>query len=61
MFHMVNRQTHKYRSLIDHVYVKKNLMDEFFVNKTVVNTYFSDHDAIIMIIEENAVDFRTIL
>ena len=45
MFHMVNRQAHKYRSLIDHVYVKKNLMDEFFVNKTVVNIYFSDHDA----------------
>ena len=61
MFHMVNRQTHKYRSLIGHVYVKKNLMDEFFVNKTVVNIYFSDPDAIIMIIEENAVDFRTIL
>ena len=35
-------------------------MEEFFTNTTVENIYFSDHAAVKIIIEKNAVDFGTI-
>ena len=57
---MVNKPTHISRSLIDHVYVKKNLIAEFYTNAAVANIYFSDHDAVKIITEKNAVDFRII-
>ena len=54
---MVNKPTHLSGSLIDHVYIEKSLMEEFFANATVKNIYFSDHYAVRIIIEKNAVDF----
>ena len=57
---MVNKLTHISGSLIDHVFIKKDLMEEFFINATVENIYFSDHDAIRILIEKNAVGFYTI-
>ena len=38
-------------------------LEEFFINATVENIwkhYFSDHDAVRIVIEKNAVDFCTI-
>ena len=57
---MVNKLTHISGSLIDHVFIKKDLMEEFFTNATVENIYFSDHDAVRILIEKNAVGFYTI-
>ena len=57
---MVNKPTHISGSLIDHVFIKKDLMEEFFTNATVENIYFSDHDAVRILIEKNAVGFYTI-
>ena len=57
---MVNEPTHISRSLRDYVYVKKSLIAEFYTNATVGNIYFSDHDAVWIITEKNAVDFFTI-
>ena len=57
---IVNKATHISGSLIDHVYVKKTLMEEFSINLTVENIYFSDHDAVRIVIDKNAVDFHTI-
>ena len=57
---MVNKPTHTSGSLIDHVYIKKSLMEELFFNATVQNIYFSDHDAVRIIIEKNSIDFCTI-
>ena len=34
-------------------------MEKFSANVTVENIYFSDHDAIKIVIEENSVDFHT--
>ena len=34
-------------------------MEEFSANATVENIYFSDHDAIRIVIEKNNVDFQT--
>ena len=45
---------------ISHVYVKKTLMEEFSINLTAENIYFSDHDAVRIVIDKNAVDFHTI-
>ena len=45
--------------LINHAYIKKSLIEEFFTNATVENIYFSDHDAVRIIIEINGVGFRT--
>ena len=55
---MVNKTTHISGSLIDHVYIKKTLMEEFCTNATVENIYFSDHDALRIVIKKNAVDFH---
>ena len=57
---MVNKPTHISESLIDHVYLKKSLIEDFLFNATVENIYFSDNDAVRIIIEKNAVDFCTI-
>ena len=35
-------------------------MEEFSANATVENIYFSDHDALRIVIEKNNVDFQTI-
>ena len=52
---MVNKPTHIYGSLIDHVCIKKALMEEFFTNVTVENIYFSD---VRITIQKNYVDFH---
>ena len=58
---MVNKPTQISGSLMNHLYIKKCLIEEFFTNETVENIYFSDDDdAVRMIIEKNAVHFRTI-
>ena len=57
---MVNNPKLLSGSLVDHVYIKNSLMKECFVNTTVENIYFSDHDAVRLIIEKNAFDFYTI-
>ena len=49
---------HISRILIDHVYIKRALMKEFITNVTVENLYFSDHDAVRIVIEKNVVDFH---
>ena len=33
-------------------------MEEFFTNATVENIYFSDHDAVRIVIKEMSVDFH---
>ena len=55
---MASKPTHISGSLIDHVYIKKTLMEEFSTNVTVENIYFSDHDALRIVIKKNAVDFN---
>ena len=56
----MNKPTHISGSLIDHVYIEKTLMEEFSANAIVENIYFSDHDAIRIVIEKNNLDFPTI-
>ena len=58
--HMVNKPTHISGYLIDDVYIKKSLNEEFFTNATVQNIYFSDNDAVRIIIKKNVVEFLTI-
>ena len=58
--HMVNKPTHISESLIDHVYLKKSLIEDFLSNATAENIYFSDNDAVRIIIEKNVLDFCTI-
>ena len=53
----VNKPTHISGSLIEHVYLKKDLMEEFFTNAT-ENIYFSDHDAVRIKIHKNYFDFH---
>ena len=55
---MVNKTTHISGSLIDHIYIKRTLMEEFCTSATVENIYFSDHDALRIVIKKNAVDFH---
>ena len=55
---MVNKPTHISGYLIDHVYIKRGLMKEFITNVTAENIYFSDHNAIRIVIEKNSVDFH---
>ena len=57
---MVNKPMHISGFLIDHVYIKKSLIEEFVTNATVKNIYFSDHDAVRIVIEINGAGFRTI-
>ena len=58
---IANKQTNIFGSLIDHVYIKKNLIKMFFTGTTAEIIYFSDHDVIKIVFEENAVYFHTIL
>ena len=60
LYIFTDKPTHIFGSLIDHVYIKKSLMEELLFNATVQNIYFSDHDAVRMIIEKNSVDLCTI-
>ena len=55
---MASKPTHISGSLIDHVYIKKTLMEEFSTSVTVENIYFSDHDALRIVIKKNAVGFH---
>ena len=55
---MVNKPTHIFGSLIDHVYIKKALMEEFSTGVPVKNIYFSNHDTLRIVIKKNAVDFH---
>ena len=57
---MVNKPTYLPGYLIDHVYINKTLMEEFSTNVSVENIYFSDHDALRVVIEKNTVDFQLI-
>ena len=57
---IVNKLTHISGSLIDYVYIKKTLMGEYSANATVENIYFSDHDAMTIVIEKTNVDFQTV-
>ena len=43
---VINEPTHISGSLIDHVYVKKEVINEVEVSAFVKSVYFSDHDAI---------------
>ena len=43
-------------SQIDHVY-KSALLEEFHIKAIVQNIYFSDHDAVRIILQKNEVDF----
>ena len=43
---VINEPTHISGSLLDHVYVKKDVINEVEVSALVKNVYFSDHDAI---------------
>ena len=58
---MVNKPTQIYGSAIDHIYIKKTLMEEFSTNVTVENIYFSDHDALRIVIKTNSVNFHVYL
>ena len=42
---------------MDYVYIKKALIEEVSANATVENIYFSDYDAVRIVIEKNNVDF----
>ena len=54
---IVNKPTHIFGSLMDYVYIKKALIEEVSANATVENIYFSDYDAVRIVIEKNNVDF----
>ena len=55
---IVNKPKHIYGSLIGHAHIKKTLMEEFSIHITVENVYFSDHDALRIVIEKIASDFH---
>ena len=47
---MVNKPTHIFESLTDHLHIKKALMEKFFSNVTTENIFFSDHDAVTILL-----------
>ena len=49
---IVNDPTHISGSLLDHVYVKKTLSSDFYITCMVKNIYFSDHDAVRIVLEQ---------
>ena len=57
---MVNNPKFLSGFFVDQVYINNSLMKECFTNATVGNIYFSDHNAVRIIIEKNAFDFYTI-
>ena len=56
---MVDKPVHMSGSLINCVYIKKTLTTEFSINATVENIYFSGHDHVRIVIEQNNVYFHT--
>ena len=46
--------------ILEHVYILKNFDRRIYTNKTVEKIYFSDHDALKLVNEKNALDFQTI-
>ena len=59
-FQKANKPIHRSGSQIGHTYIKKVLMVEFSTNVIVENIYFSDHDAVRIVILNSPFDFRTI-
>ena len=57
---MENKPAHISGSLIDHVCILRTLLEEFSTNVSVENIYFSDHNALRIVIEKNTVDFQMI-
>ena len=55
---MVNKPTHMSGSLINNVYIKRNLTEYLFINATVENIYCLDRDP--ARIEKTALDFHNI-
>ena len=55
---MVNKPIHISESLIDLWDIKKALMENVFSNVTVENIYFSNHDAVRIVIHKDYVDFH---
>ena len=54
--HVANETRHISGSQIDHVY-KSALLEEFYIKAIVQNIYFSDHDAVRIILQKREVDF----
>ena len=52
---IVHKATH-----ITHTSMSIKLLKEVSINLTAENIYFSDHDAVRIVIDKNAVDFHTI-
>ena len=48
---VVNTATHISGSLLDHVYVSKELCEQVEITSTVKNVYFTDHDAVKIVLE----------
>ena len=59
-FKIVNKLTQILGWLTDRFYIKKNLMRELSTNVTMKIIYFSDRDAVRILIDKNVVDFHTI-
>ena len=57
---LVEQATHISGSLIDHVYVKKNILEELHVDVNVQNIFFSDHDAVRIVLTNDQIDFSVI-
>ena len=54
--HVANETRHISGSQIDHVY-KSALLEELYIKAIVQNIYFSDHDAVRIILQKSEVDF----
>ena len=54
---VVDESTHISGSKTDHVYLKSALLEEFHINTIVQNIYFSDHDAVRIILRKTEFDF----
>ena len=55
----ISKPRHKSRSLIDHVCIKRALMEDLFTYVTVENIYFSDHDAVRILIKKYSVEYQS--
>lgn len=54
---VVNEPTDICRSQIDHVFIKKVLLEQFHTEGIIQNKYFSNHDAVTTVFQNNEVDF----
>ena len=54
---MVNKPKHVSSSLIDHIYITITLMEEVSTYSIFENIYFSDHDAVKIVIEKKCRSF----